>query len=193
MLWQGRPDGRFELFPMRLDYWMFGFAVCLIPLYNFVFLPLTGPSNDQPWPFSSPASVWTIQIVGALLYSVVRPWFDKMRRLRLRYAITDGRAIRVDSKTGRTLSEKGLSNARVVEIARHNTLRIDPEQTGFAAVPMDWRIIRTGTSRKGIVGSYSGMQMAINGYDEYGFEFRMLRDPEQVRNLLLSRMAMAAP
>ncbi|MEJ6392786.1 hypothetical protein V8J82_05925 [Gymnodinialimonas sp. 2305UL16-5] len=187
ILWQGRPDGRFRILLMRLDYVMLAIP---IPILLGSYFMMLAPRSVTSASFLKAALMVAL---SSLAYSFARPWFDTLRRNRLRYAITNHRAMRVDKAKNLILSQKRFRPGMTVEEDRHQTVRLDPSETEVVPVPMDWRFFAAPNKSISLMRPGNRRHCAINGYDERGLEFRMIDDSEHVKNLLTQQISMAAP
>ena len=179
VLWQGRPSTWFTPFLERADYlWWFVIAPCFLVLDWTLWQ--VNPSAQWLHAFL----VAQIGFVSVMFF--IRPWFDTMRRRRLRYAVTDQRALRIDARTGEILSSQRLEPGLTLQIDRHRTLRLGANSRVSAPVPMDWRVYPFTAYRAGPKRAFKSL--SPNGYDEWGLEFRMIKDRKKVRALIEERL-----
>lgn len=183
VLWSGKPDDRLTLLPMRLDYFWWAFVIAAIPAIDLISLNAFGETGRT-------LALTALQTAMAFVLLIARPWFDSLRRRRLRYAVTDQRALRANQGNGQLLSETPLVAGLPIEEDRHETLRLLPTPLTGTAVPLDWRLHPERRPRRGLT---AGLWRAfpINGYEEYGVEFRMLADRARVRALIETQIGLA--
>jgi hypothetical protein len=168
---------------MRRDYFNLAMPLLLIPIFLWFYEGDFGAMIADEFIYLVPLSM--------LLGLVLRPAFDAVRRGRLRYAMTSRRALRAESKHGKILSAVTFEDRVEVETDRHETLRLLQDPIEDAPVPLDWRL--PWVLRRPERGMASVMRNAfpINGYEDYGFEFRMLANREEVKSLLMRQIARA--
>jgi len=184
LLWSGRPNDRVTLFPMRRDYYNLVMTLPTIPLLLWL--------RETAFGAMMPLQVIYFVVLWMFLLLILRPAFDAVRRGRLRYAITTQRALRADAKHGAILSSVAFENRVEVETARDDTLRLLQDPIEDAPVPLDWRLPLPWL-RRPKRGMASTMRNAfpINGYEDFGFEFRMLANRDEVKSILTRQIARA--